>query len=175
MRRTVSDVAIGRLWTDHLIVIEIGVRDPIALVGVMLGQAAALNQTHMKQIDERRLPIERRITGKVARLIPYSHLPVEETAEIVILIGLIAVGAMRLSVTMTVKGETEKMSARSCIGAEVTREGALMSYLGEMRNPADDDELTVMLKASEVPGYQRLVNHFQRWQGRCAIQCRQVP
>jgi hypothetical protein len=75
------------------------------------------------------------------------------------LIGLIAVGAMTLSATMTVKGETEKMSARSCIGAEVTPEEALMSYLGEMRNQADDDELTVMLKVSEVLGYQRLVTN----------------
>jgi hypothetical protein len=159
MRGTVSGVAIGRLWTDLLIAIEIGVRDPIAPVDVMLGQAAALNRTHMKRIDERRLPIEKRITGKVARPTPYSHLPVEGTAGIVTLIGLIAVGAMTLSVTMTVKGETEKMSARSCIGAEVTPEEALMSYLGEMRNQADDDELTVMLKVSEVPGYQRLVTH----------------
>jgi hypothetical protein len=172
MKRTASDVAIERLWTDHLIVIEIGVRDHIAPVDVMLGQVAAPNQTPMKRIDEKQSPIAKRITARVVWPIPYSPLLVEATAETVTvtvtLTDRTAVGAKRPSATMTAKGGTEKMSVRNCIGAEVTPGGALMSYLGVTRNQADDDELTVMPKVLEVPGYQRFVPHPYQPQ-RCKL------
>jgi hypothetical protein len=75
-------------------VIEIGVRDPIAPVDVMLGQVAAPNQMHMKRIDEKQSPTAKKITAKVARQILY-FLPVEVIAEIVILTGPIAVAAKK--------------------------------------------------------------------------------
>jgi hypothetical protein len=146
------------------------VRDPIAPVDVKLGQVAAPNQTPMKRIDEKQSPIVRRITARVAWPIPYSPLLVGAIAETVTatLIDRTAVGAKRASATMTAKGETGKMSVRNCIGAEVIPGEALMSYLGVMRNQADDDELTVMPKVLEVPGYQRFVPHPYQPQ-RCKL------
>lgn len=96
MKRIVSDVAIERLWTDLLTVIEIGVRDPIALVDVILGQVAAPNQTHMKRIDEKPSLIVKRITGRLAQQILCSLLAVEVIAETVILTDPIVVAAKKL-------------------------------------------------------------------------------
>jgi hypothetical protein len=61
---------------------------------------------------------------------------------------------------MIVKDEIEKMNVRNCIAAEVTPGEALMSYLGVMRNPADDEELTAMPKALEAVGCQRFVGIY---------------
>jgi hypothetical protein len=58
---------------------------------------------------------------------------------------------------MIVSGETEKMTGRNFIAAEVTLGEALMSYLGVMRGLVDDEELTVMPKVQGAQDYQRFV------------------
>lgn len=96
MRRIASDVVIERLWTDLLIETEIGVRDPIALVDVMLGQVAAQNQMHTKQIDERQSPIAKRTIARVVLQILYSLLPEGVIAQIAILTDPTAVAVTTL-------------------------------------------------------------------------------
>jgi hypothetical protein len=69
-------------------VIEKEVRDHIAPVGVMLGQAVVQNPMHMKQIDEKLLPIEKRTIARLVSRTPYSLLvaevPTEENAVVIV-------------------------------------------------------------------------------------------
>jgi hypothetical protein len=77
--------------TDQLI----EVRDRTAAVDVMLGQVVVQSQMRMRQIDEKLLPIEKRITARAALLTLSFRLVIEVTViaiarETAILISLIA-------------------------------------------------------------------------------------
>jgi hypothetical protein len=73
----------------------IEVRDRTAVVDVMLGQVVVQSQMRMRQIDEKLLPIEKRITVKAALLTLSFRLVTEVTViaiarETAISISLIA-------------------------------------------------------------------------------------
>jgi hypothetical protein len=142
-------------WIDLSIVTETEVRDHIAQVDVMLGQAAAPSQMHTKQIDERQSPTGKRIIARLASQILYCLLAVEAIAaakEIVISIDHTEAAATIQWATMTANDEIERMSVRNSTAAEVTREEASMNYLGATRNRADDEELIVTAKVLEAQG-----------------------
>lgn len=140
-------------------------RDHIAQVDVMLGQAVAQNQMHTRQIGGRQLLTGRKTTAKPAWQTHYCLLAVESIAvsviakEIVTSIDLTAAAEMIPQATMTANDAIERMSARSSTAVEVIREEALTSYLGETRSPAGDEEPIVTATVLEVQGSQRLVEN----------------
>jgi hypothetical protein len=90
-RKTVLSEEIGCQRTGLRIVNEIEVRDLIAPTDVMLGQVAAPNKMHTKQIDEKQLPIERKTIVRVLPISCFLHaeiVAIVTVREIVIAISI---------------------------------------------------------------------------------------
>lgn len=140
--------------------IETEVRESAVPVDVM---TAARSQMRTKQIDERPLPIERRITGKQTLQIPCCPRATEaigqsETAivnekETSTPINYIVADVTIQSVIMIETGEIERKNVKSSTVGEVTLEEASMSCPTVMTDLAVADvvELTVMWRVLEAP------------------------
>ena len=158
-------------------------RDSIALVVDMLGQAAAQNRMRMRPTDEKQLPTERRIIASQAPLMACCLLFAEESAWIVIenanvsATGNVAapttwilispIETVEKSQFMTENEEIGRAKERSCIEGEETPEEASMSCHMAMRDQLfAEEELTVMGKVLVV------VQEEQRYVSFSFLTCR---
>ena len=138
------------------------VRDLIAEVDAMLGEAAVRSQIHMKQTGERQSPSENEITGRLrwlrasspptAAACPLRHAVSATGSATVTGIAISTGPAARdatMTATMTESARTERRSESGSIGAAMI-EVRMTSFPMEMSDPQDHDDVVQMTRTTTL-------------------------